>query len=269
MTFNTNTITTPNGKTYNQVTDEGCYLEVVVDNDYLDDFEGVEFNSYLTESEIEELFTSETCKEDAKQLSSFKLPLLISITSTDDNQILMEDTEVLKCFGLPWTLVEKEFVWINGTIVPDNQPTKDYTHLEGWTLQKDYLDKLSDEKKIELYDNLADDSYPELNMDNEDSDKVKFITEEFNDYHYENPCQDVTFVATITLKDEVSKEVWNQLEEENENSMIYSLNWLTKEVKFLPDLDPMYFSKEAILCDFVDYGWIDFSLIKYFEIGDG
>lgn len=268
MTFNTTTITTLNGKIFNQVIDEGCYLEVVVNKDYLDDFEGVEFNYYLKESEIEELFTTETCKADAKELFSFKLPLLISITSTDDNQVLMSEVDVLKCFGLPWTLVEKEIVWINGSVVPDNRFVEDYTHLKGWDLQKDYIDKLTDEKKVELFDNLANHFYPELNMDDEDSDKVKWITEELGTYHYENPSEDITFVATITLKDAVSKKVWNQLEGEKESGMIYSVNWLTKEVKYLPDLDPMYFPKEAILCDFVDYGWVDLSLIKYFEIGD-
>ena len=268
MTFNTTAITTLNGKTFNQVTDEGCYLEVIVNKDYLDDFKGVQFDSYLTQSEIDELFTTETSKTDAKELYFFKLPLLLSITSTDDNQILMPEVDVLKCFDLPWTLVEKENVWVNGTIVPDNQFTEDYTHLKGWELQKDYIDKLSDEEKIELFDNLADQFYPELNMDDEDSDKVKWITEELVTYHYENPSKDITFVATIILKDEVSKEVWNELEKAKEDAMIHDLNWLTKEVKFLPDLDPMYLPNEAILCDFIDYGWVDFSLIKYFSIGD-
>lgn len=146
----------------------------------------------------------------------------------------------------------------------------DYTQLKDYSVQENYINKLTDDEKKQFYLSLCDNyqEVDDLELDYE-KDVIEWVTNKSLDFiQDETEMCDITFVCTITFKDDVSKEVFNKIEE---CEGCYSLDFESKEVKFLPDYAPMCFPEEANLNAF---WWFcercfDFSQVEYFEIGDG
>jgi|TARA_R110002012_G_scaffold69985_2_gene180739 hypothetical protein len=93
---------------------------------------------------------------------------------------------------------------------------------------------------------------------------VSWITNDLIDWLPHN--EDITFICSITFKDDVPNELLETLEKE-------TTCWIDleeKQVKFLPEFDPIRFPDEANLVDFYHQcSWkFDLSQVEYFEVGD-
>ena len=145
----------------------------------------------------------------------------------------------------------------------------DYTNLKDYSVQKDFIDKLTDEEKTQFYYNLCDNYQEVEDLELDDGKIVEWVTENSLDFiQDETEMCDIHFVGIITFKDDVSKEVFDKIEE---CEGCYSLDFESKRVQFLPDYAPMCFPKEANL----DAFWwfcnrcFELSQVDYLGIGDG
>lgn len=156
------------------------------------------------------------------------------------------------------------------TTLTNGEQLMDYTQLKDYNLQTDFIDKLTDDEKKKFYLSLCDNyqEVDDLELDYE-NDVVEWVTKYSLDF-ITDECEmcDITFIATITFKEHISKEVFDKIEE---CEGCYSLDFEAKQVKFLPDFAPMCFPEEANL----DAFWwfcekcFELSSIDYFAIGDG
>lgn len=143
----------------------------------------------------------------------------------------------------------------------------DYTHLKDYSVQKDFIDKLTDEEKKQFYLSLCDNyqEVDDLELDYE-KDVIEWVTNKSLDFIQDETEMCDSFMCTITFKDDVSKEVFDKIESEG----AWNVDFESKQVKFLPDYSAMCFPSEANL----DAFWwfcdrcFDLSQIDYFETGD-
>ena len=144
--------------------------------------------------------------------------------------------------------------------------TTDYTHLKDWDVQKDFIDKLTDAEKTQLFCDICDDfGNPDELEEIEESKWVSWVTNDLIDWLPHN--EDITFVCTITFKDDVPDELLETLVEEG----CFELIAEEKQIKFHPEFDAVRFPEEANLVDFWHQcSWkFDFSQVEYFQVGDG
>ena len=103
------TIVTPNGVTHTQLgvwSDDGERseeIEFIVDPEFVFAYEGkVELEPWSDEDEIEawKAEGDDFDEDHVRAMRCFSLPILKSVLSGPDQQLMMEPTEVLKCYNL-------------------------------------------------------------------------------------------------------------------------------------------------------------------------
>ena len=140
----------------------------------------------------------------------------------------------------------------------------DYSRITDYNLQTHFIDKLTDDEKKELFYNLTDsnDEIDEMDLDGKE---VEWISNDLVGWLERTPNEDITFVATITFKDCVTKEFLSQFES---SDYTYRVDYEENQVQFLPRYDGLIFPDDANLADYQESVPFDLKLVEHFSLGD-